>query len=61
MSKTRFIFLLVLVIGSAGLTIWIAWMAFAAGQLNGGTLGALLPLVMLASVGLRALVGARKE
>jgi hypothetical protein len=58
MSKTRFFFLLSVVIGAAGLTLWVAWLALGAGQLNGATAGALLPLVLLASIALRALTRA---
>ena len=51
----RFIMLLTLVIIAAGATILVAALAARAGQINGTTLSALLPLVLLASLGLRAL------
>lgn len=61
MSKTRYVFLLLVVIGAAGLTLWVAWLAFGAGRLDGATAGALLPLILLATIALRALTGARGE
>ena len=51
----RHIILLSLVIGAAGLTIWVVVLAARADQLNGTTLSTLLPLVLLASLALRAL------
>ncbi|MDU8926820.1 hypothetical protein RXV86_05450 [Alisedimentitalea sp. MJ-SS2] len=51
----RFVMLLSLVIAAAGLTIWVVVLAARADQLNGATLSALLPLVLLASLALRAL------
>lgn len=55
MSKTRFIFLITLVILAGGLTVLVAGWAAASGQLNGQLAMALLPLVMLASIAWRAL------
>ncbi len=55
MSKTRFIFLITLVILAGGLTVAVGAMAAAAGKLDGQVAMALLPLVMLASIALRAL------
>lgn len=60
MSKTRFILLIALVILSGGLTVIVGGMAAASGKLDGQVAMALLPLVMLASIGVRALSG-RKE
>ncbi|MCK0143514.1 hypothetical protein [Aliiroseovarius sp. F20344] len=57
MSKTRFIFLIALVILSAGLTVLVAGWAAASGKLDGQVAMALLPLVMLASIAWRALSG----
>ncbi|MDQ2088454.1 hypothetical protein [Marimonas arenosa] len=51
----RYLTLLSLVIAAAGATIWVVVLAARAGQLNGATLGTLLPLVLLASLALRAL------
>lgn len=61
MPILRYIFLLALVIFAGGGTIWVAYAAASAGQLNGRVLMALLPLVMLASLGVRALTGQKKE
>lgn len=61
MSKTRFFFLIALVILSAGLTILVAAMAMASGKLDGQVAMALLPLLMLASIAVRALSGRPKE
>ncbi|MCK8483967.1 hypothetical protein MUY21_07960 [Aliiroseovarius sp. S2029] len=57
MSKTRFILLITLVILSGGLTIFVAGLAMASGKLDGRVAMALLPLLMLASIGVRALSG----
>ncbi|MCK8462389.1 hypothetical protein MUY35_00820 [Aliiroseovarius sp. S1339] len=57
MSKTRFFFLITLVILAGGLTVLIASLAVASGKLDGQVAMALLPLVMLASIGIRALSG----
>lgn len=61
MPHAKFVFLLVLVIGSAGLSIWIGYLAFAAGALDGTVWRALVPLLLLASIGLRLLLNARSE
>ncbi|MCI2398202.1 hypothetical protein [Aliiroseovarius subalbicans] len=55
MSTQRFVFLIMLVILCAALTVWVGAMAASSGNLNGQTAMALLPLVMLASIALRAL------
>ncbi len=55
MSRGKYVFLLALVIGAAGLSIWVAWLAARAGALDGDVLRALVPLVILASLALRAL------
>ena len=57
MSKTRFFFLITLVILSGGLTILVGSLAAASGKLDGQVAMALLPLIMLASIGIRALSG----
>ncbi len=61
MSKTRFIFLITMVIAAGGLTVLVAGWAAAAGQLNGQVAMALLPLVMLASIAWRALSAGRDD
>ncbi|MDA5094952.1 hypothetical protein O2N63_12735 [Aliiroseovarius sp. KMU-50] len=55
MDKIRYILLLGLVISAGGLTVLVAGLAAANGKLNGRTAMVLLPLVMLASIALRAL------
>ncbi|SEW19017.1 hypothetical protein SAMN05444851_1997 [Aliiroseovarius sediminilitoris] len=57
MSKTRFFFLIALVILSGGLTILVGSLAVTSGKLDGQVAMAVLPLVMLASIGIRALSG----
>jgi len=59
MPRARFLFLLILVIAAGGATVWIGWAAARAGQLDGQVLMAMLPLVMLLSIALRALTGKR--
>lgn len=59
MSAARFILLLLLVITAGGATVWIGWAAARAGRLDGQALMAMLPLVMLLSIALRALTGNR--
>ena len=59
MPHARFLFLLILVIAAGGATVWIGWAAARAGQLDGQVLMAMLPLVMLLSIALRALTGKR--
>lgn len=61
MSHLKFILLLVLVIGSAGLSIWVGALAFNAGALDGAVLRALVPLLLLGSIALRLLLKARGE
>ncbi|TQV69324.1 hypothetical protein [Aliiroseovarius halocynthiae] len=61
MSKTRFIFLITMVILAGGLTVAVAGWAASAGQLNGQVAMALLPLVMLASIAWRALTAERDK
>lgn len=55
MSRAKFVFLLALVIGAAGLSIWVAVLAAEAGALDAKVASALLPLLLLAGVALRAL------
>ena len=55
MSRGKFIFLLALVIGAAGASIWVAVLAAEAGALDGNVARALLPLLLLAGVAVRAL------
>lgn len=57
MSKTRFIFLIALVILCGGLTVLVAGLAAASGKLDGQVAMALLPLVTLAAIAWRALIG----
>ncbi len=59
MPPVRFLLLLLLVIAAAGATVWVGWMAAQAGKLDGQVMMALLPLVMLLSIALRALTGKR--
>lgn len=59
MTKTRFLLLLFLVIAAGGATVWVGWAAARAGQLNGQTMMAMLPLVMLVGIAWRALTGNR--
>ena len=56
MSKTRFTFLLILVIGSAGLSIYVAYLALQAEALDGTVFRAILPLLMLGSIAVRLLL-----
>ncbi|MCI2393137.1 hypothetical protein [Aliiroseovarius sediminis] len=55
MSKTRFFLLITLVILSGGLTVLVGSLAAASGKFDGQVAMALLPLVMLASIGIRGL------
>ncbi|MDE9448859.1 hypothetical protein J3R80_00060 [Aliiroseovarius sp. Z3] len=57
MSKLRFFSLIALVILCGGLTIFVGSLAAASGKLDGQVAMALLPLVMLASIAIRALSG----
>lgn len=57
MSKTRFFFLIALVILSGGLTILVGSLAVTSGKLDGQVAMAVLPLALLASIGIRALSG----
>ena len=61
MSRTRFIFLLSLVIGSAGISIWVVYLAARANALDGSLFRPLLPLLLLGSLGIRLLLNGRKE
>lgn len=56
MSKTRFVFLLTLVIGSAGLSIYVAYLAMRAEALDGTIFRAILPLLLLGSIAVRLLL-----
>ena len=55
MSWGKFIFLLALVIATSGLSIWVTYLAIRADALDGTILRALVPLLILASVAIRAL------
>ncbi len=55
MSRGKFVFLLMLVIAAAGLSIWVVVLAIRAEALDGTVLRALVPLLLLASVALNAL------
>lgn len=55
MPDMRFALLLAVVIGAAGLSVWVAAAAAQAGSFDRTTLGAVLPLLLLASVAFRAL------
>ena len=59
MSKPRYIFMLVLLIACIGLGLWLLAAAALAGKLTGQVFFALLPLVMLGSIAVRALTGNR--
>lgn len=61
MSKLRYFFLLALVITAGGLTVLVAGLAASSGNLNGQTAMALLPLVMLVSIAVRALNPDKKD
>ena len=61
MSRGKFVFLLALVIGAAGLSIWVVVLAMRADALDGGVLRALVPLLLLASVALQALRKSRDK
>ena len=61
MSPVKFALLLALVIGSAGLSVWVAVLAIRAEQLDGATRRALIPLVMLAAITARALIRGRAK
>ncbi|UWQ15696.1 hypothetical protein K3556_07455 [Aliiroseovarius sp. M344] len=61
MSKTRFFFLITLVIVCGGLTVLVAGLAVNSGKLDGQVAMALLPLVMLASIAIRALSGRNEQ
>lgn len=57
MPTARYLLLLALVIAAAGATIWVGWAAVRAQELNGQTMMAILPLVMLAAIAWRGLTG----
>jgi hypothetical protein len=61
MPIIRYVFLLALVILAGGGTVWVAYAATASGQLNGQAFMALMPLVMLATIAVRALGQRPKE
>ncbi|MCP5037451.1 MAG: hypothetical protein GY945_07615 [Rhodobacteraceae bacterium] len=61
MTHTRFILLLITVIGSAGLSLWVGFLAFKATALDGSVLRSLVPLLLLGSLALRALLKGRAE
>lgn len=61
MPPLKFALLLALVIGAAGLSIWVAVLAIRAEQLDGATLRALIPLVMVAAIAARALMRGRAK
>lgn len=54
-AVARLVFLWAMVIGAAGLTVWVGVLAAETGHLTSQVLMALLPLVMLISLGLRAI------
>ena len=55
MPPIRFFFLLFLVIAAGGGTVWVAWAAAQAGRLDGQTMMAVMPLLMLAALAWRGL------
>ncbi len=57
MPPVRFLLLLFLVIAAGGATVWVAWAAAQAGRLDGQTMMAMMPLVMLAAIAWRGLTG----
>ncbi len=61
MSKLKFTILLALVIGSAGISILVAYMALQADALDGAVGRAVLPLLLLGSIALRLLLKARSQ
>ncbi len=61
MSPIKFIFLLALVIFSAGISLWVAYLALEAGSFDGAVWRALLPLLLLGSLALRLLLKGRSE
>ncbi len=61
MSRIRFIFLLSLVIGSAGVSIWVVFLAIQSNAVDGSLFRPLVPLALLASLGVRLLMNRHKE
>lgn len=61
MSKARFVFLLILVIFSGGLSILVASLAISSDHFDNVTIRALLPLLLLAAVSGRALMKSREK
>lgn len=61
MSKLKFTMLLVLVIGAAGISIWVGYLALQASAFDGSVFRALVPLLLLGSIALRLLLKARSE
>lgn len=61
MSKTRYAFLLFLVLAAGGLTVLVAGLAISSGKLNGQTAMSLMPLLLLLSVAVKALRPDGKE
>ena len=59
MPPVRSLLLILLVIAAGGATVWVGWMAAEAGRLDRQVIMAMVPLVMLLSVALRALTGNR--
>ncbi|HHL21869.1 MAG TPA: hypothetical protein ENJ52_10140 [Aliiroseovarius sp.] len=61
MPPMKFVLLLALVIGSAGLSIWVLVLAIESDHLDGTTLRAIIPLAMLAALAGRALARGRSR
>lgn len=60
-ALARLMLLWAMVLSGAGLTIWVGLLAMRAHAFSGQTLMALLPLLMLISLGLRGLKRKRDE
>jgi hypothetical protein len=60
-NVARFITLITLVIFAAGFTVWVAYKAAGAGQLNGTLILTLTPLLLLGSIALRGLFQDRNK
>lgn len=61
MSKTRFAFLILLVLIAGGLTVLVAGLAVSSGKMDGQTAMSLMPLLLLLSVAIKALRPDRKD
>ncbi len=61
MSWGKFAFLLALILGAAGLSVWVVFLAVRADALGGSVFRALVPLLILASVAMRALRKGREK